>query len=235
VSRGGRVLLVGDVVAAVALVALLVYCVLDNDAPQLHDKAMQVREFTYPIGILLAPLGYAIARRGRRRRGVSLLGGVDARSGRELPRLAYPHLVGILLTVPLVVDLVGNVRNYYDSVEHFDDWVHFANPVLIMVGGVLVLGNLGVPRWTVAVMSFSIGCTLSMFWELIEGGVLERIAGVRLGLTEADTVSDMANGVVGALLGTVLGLALLHGYARRAPDFAPDADVDEPEPVTPLP
>jgi len=234
VTRGDRAWLAADLLVAAALVGFLGYCVFNNGDLQLNDKAMQVREATYPLGLLFAPVGYLVARRRRRRRGVPLTGGFDEVVGGTLGPLRYPHLVAMLLTLPLVIDLAGNVFDWYDSIEHFDDWVHFGNPILIMVAGVVVLGSTRAPRWSVAVMSFALGCSLSMFWELIEGGVLERIAGVRLGLTQADTVSDMANGLAGAIIGTAIGMLVLQLAARRAAGRVPSPGSDDDTPLSSL-
>jgi hypothetical protein len=197
-----RYLAVLDVVLAAGVLALIAYSVSAADAPQFATKAMTTRAICYPFSLVLVPIGVWISSRGGRRRS-------EGRSS-----LPYPHVLGILVTMPFIIDLGGNALDLYDSIEHFDDWVHMFNPVLFVIAACFVIASTGIPRWAVAVMGFGVGNTFHIAWELIEGQVLMQLANVDLGITLADTLSDLAWGLVGSGVGVAVALTTLHLRSR---------------------
>ena len=180
---------------AAAIVGLIIYSVAYGDAPQLRTKAMTVRAVLYPLSLLIVPIGMWVKRSRERRRTTA--------------RMPWPHLLAVLVTLPFAIDLAGNALDFYDSIEHFDDWVHLGNPVLFVAAVSLVFAATGVPRWTVAVMAFGIGSTFHILWEMTEGQLLEKIANVDLHISLADTLSDLAWGLVGSGMGVAIALGAL--------------------------
>jgi hypothetical protein len=189
-----RVLAAFDILRAVGVLALIAYSVTAADAPQFATKAMTARAICYPFSLVIVPVGVWISRR-------RLHGRAPA---------PYPHLLGILVTAPFVIDLGGNALDLYDSIEHFDDWAHMFNPVLFVIAACIFFASTGVPKWTVAIMAFGVGSTFHVAWELIEGQILMQLANVDLGITLADTLSDLAWGLVGSGVGVAVALTGLH-------------------------
>ena len=64
----GRWPLVLDLAVKGALLALLAAAVLFPDLPQFEGKAMTGRALTYPIALVIVPLGWWLVRRRRGRR-----------------------------------------------------------------------------------------------------------------------------------------------------------------------
>ncbi|MCW2973361.1 MAG: hypothetical protein JWN72_1634 [Thermoleophilia bacterium] len=199
--RGARVVVAVEVLVAVAVVATIVWSVAVGDAPQLRTKAMSVRAVLYPLCLVIVPVGMWLRRRHERRRGAV--------------RMPWPHLLAVLVTLPFAIDLVGNALDLYDSIEHFDDAIHLLNPVLFVIAVSLALAATGVPRWTVGVMAFGVGSTFHILWEMTEGQLLERIANVDLHISLADTLSDLAWGLVGSAVGVAVALVALRLGDRR--------------------
>lgn len=174
---------VAFVLVTTALVVLLVHAAMHPDLPQFDGKAMAARLALFPLAAAIVPAGWWFV---RRRRG---------------PGVAFPWAASVLLVLPFVVDLFGNAFQLYIEIERFDDAVHTLNPVLGVAGVALLLDRTGVPRWSVWVMAFGLGCAAHICFELIEYLLLVELGAVELGLTLPDTLSDLAWGLAGAAIG----------------------------------
>ena len=97
----------------IALVGLLLFAVLNPDMQQFQGKAMTGRALTYPIAIVIVPIGWWILHRSR-------------------PNLAYPHILDMLLGLPFLIDTAGNALDLYDSIDWWDDLNHFVNWAILM-------------------------------------------------------------------------------------------------------
>ncbi len=122
-----RVVLIAiDVVLKAAVVGLLAFALLHTDWPRFASKAMSARAGIYPLLIAIPALSWLAARTAARRKG--------------RPDPSYPLVADILITIPFVVDLLGNAFNFYDSIDHFDDACHLVNWAILTgaVGTVIV-------------------------------------------------------------------------------------------------
>jgi hypothetical protein len=170
------------------LAGLLLWSAAHAGLPQFRDKAMPIRLACSPIAAVLVPSAWWLVRRGGRR------------------RLPFPYTPSLLVTLPLIIDLAGNATGLYDGLEYFDDAVHFVNPLLLVTATGLLLARTGVPRWTVWIMAFGLGCAGNIAWELMEYVLMEGVGAVALQLSLRDTLSDQAWGVLGAVTGATVAV-----------------------------
>ena len=118
----------------------------------------------------------------------------------------YPATADLLAMSPFVLDLVGNVAGLYDSFGHFDDVFHFVNWVLL-VGAFLAwrFRRLADRRDAVKIGT-GFGAVAIVVWEIAEWIAGELGAAEALGLTYADTISDLALSTTGGLIGAILAV-----------------------------
>ncbi|WP_420624204.1 hypothetical protein [Candidatus Poriferisodalis sp.] len=132
----------------------------------------------------------------------------------------YPATADLLAMSPFVLDLGGNVAGLYDSFSHFDDVFHFVNWVLL-VGAFLAwrFRRLADRRDAVKIGT-GFGAVAIVIWEIAEWIAGELGAAEALGLTYADTISDLALSTTGGFIGALAAAALLGPprASRRAPD-----------------
>src|SRR5687768_18069426 len=102
VKPSSNAMLALNLAAKVLLVGLLAYALTNLEMDQFRGKAMEARAAFYPLFALLIPMGWLL--RGR-------------------PR-PYPHDADLLLVLPFLIDVAGNVANLYYSVFCFEEGVH---------------------------------------------------------------------------------------------------------------
>jgi len=123
-------------------------------------------------------------------------------------RFALSYLACGLLVAPFAVDIWGNIFGLYDSINNFDNYLHFTNwTLLVSCFTVSVLRSSDLSRKTVVSLATGFGSTMIILWEAMEYLVMK--AGTEsLHLTYEDTVGDlllsMSGGFVSALLVTLL-------------------------------
>lgn len=185
---------------ALTLLALLVlWSATHVGEPQFRGKGMAVRLTCTPMAAAALPLGWWLTRNRRRHAG------------------GFPHVPALLVTLPLVIDLAGNAAGLYRQVEYFDDAVHVVNPLLLVAAAAMLLDRSTVPRWATWVMAFGLGCAGNIAWELVEYQMMMQLGAVELRLSLADTLSDQAWGLLGALAGATLPLLTSPRAAEGAP------------------
>jgi hypothetical protein len=204
-SRAG-VLLLGLTLST--LLGLLLWSAAHTGLPQFRDKAMSIRLVCSPIAAALVPGAWWLAAR------------------RADPRPRFPYVPALLVALPLVIDLAGNATGLYVDVEDFDDAVHVVNPMLLVAAAAVLLSHTGVPRWTVWVMAFGLGCAGNVVWELLEYVLMDGVGAVGLRLSLRDTLSDQAWGLLGAAIGATVPLLLAPLASGRAADPQPAAAAD---------
>lgn len=91
----------------IAAAVLLIVALTHPDVGGLKSKGIGVRTVVYPLGLLTLPLLWGLLRRWR-----------------NLWRLNWT--ADALCGLPILVDLVGNRANLYDTVWWWDDAAHFA-------------------------------------------------------------------------------------------------------------
>ena len=86
------------------MVCLLVFGAFSG-LQQFEGKAFVWRLATYPIAALIIPVIWAVGCR----------------------KLGYLYAADILLTLPFLIDTVGNALDFYDAIEWWDDANHLVN------------------------------------------------------------------------------------------------------------
>lgn len=189
-----RPALVADVAIKLATVGLLVWAVLSPDLPQFQGKAFTGRAIAYPIALLIVPVGWWLF--GRR-------------------RIAFPLAADILFGLPFLIDVAGNALNLYDTIEWWDDANHLVNWALhtAAVGLLLRYG-----QWTPATriaLAFGYAVTSAVLWELAEFVTFVPNS-PEAATAYADTLLDLALGMVGGLIGAIV-TSRLPKIGGRAP------------------
>ena len=173
-------------VAVVVAKAATLVCALDafvnKDAPRLRGKGIRTRAIGYVGGLFIVPIVW-----------------------RLLPdRGRYPRTLDLAVTIPLLLDAGGNALDLYEE-AHVDDLVHGANAAIVSgVAGALIAPYVD-ERWQAAMAGAGISVAGATMWELMEYGAM-RLGADGLDLTYEDTMADLAEGVVGAVLGAAFTL-----------------------------
>jgi hypothetical protein len=190
-----RAALVIDIVAKVGLVVLLIIAIAYPDLGNIRGKAAGLRAVAYPMGALVVPALWWWKWRRR----------------------PFPWLGDALVTLPWFTDTLGNRLNLFDTVDFFDDWMHFMNWGLL-TAGVLVLT---LPATThpkaVAERALAFGITAAMGWELAEYVAFIRTSPER-DTAYTDTLGDMTMGSLGAMVAAlVIGWLWHRGALKTSP------------------
>lgn len=187
-GRTGRSPLVeaGTTLAIIATKALTagfaIDAFLNADSPRLRGKAIRTRAIGYAAGLLVIPvLWRLLPGRGR-----------------------YPKALDLAVTVPLLLDAGGNALDLYNE-AHIDDLVHLANAAIVSgVAGALLAPQMD-ERWQAALAGAGASVVGATMWELAEYGAM-RLGADGMNLTYADTMADLAEGMLGAALGALFTL-----------------------------
>ncbi len=156
-----------------------------------EGKAFGARLVAYPIMMLVVPAGWWLMNRRPK-------GGAG-----ERPRV--PWTAFTLIMLPFLIDVTGNTFDLYDTVDWFDDALHFGNWALLC-GGIGLLIRDGLPQtWHRVMMITGIGAILAIAWEIGEWYTFIR-HGPALDTAYTDTLGDVTLRTTGALLaGFVVG------------------------------
>jgi hypothetical protein len=193
-----RSALVADLAVKLATVGLLAWAVLNPDLPQFQGKAFSGRAIAYPVAVLILPVGWWLF--GRR-------------------RIAFPVAADILFGLPFLIDVGGNALDLYDTIEWWDDANHLVNWALhtSAVGLLLRYGD-----WTPATriaLAFGYAVTSAVLWELAEFVTFVPNSS-EAATAYADTLLDLALGMVGGLAGALV-TSRLRRVARSSPVAQP--------------
>jgi hypothetical protein len=162
------------------------------DLPQFEGKAFAGRAIAYPLAVLVVPAAWWLA--GRRR---------GAR---------FPADVDILLTLPFVIDMLGNALDLYDSIDWWDDANHFVNWAILVAGFGRLLVRTELARAVVAGLAVGFGAVTAILWELLEYVTFIRHSG-ELQTAYTDTLGDLMLGLSGSIVAAVATATLL--WPRR--------------------
>jgi hypothetical protein len=179
VERG----LAAAIVATKALtVAFAIDAFVNANAPRLRGKAIRTRAIGYAGALLIVPIAWRLLpERGR-----------------------YPRALDLAVTVPLLLDAGGNALDLYEE-AHVDDLVHLANAAIVSgVAGALFAPHVD-ERWHAALAGAGVAVVGSTVWELMEYAAM-RLGADGLDLTYDDTMADLGEGVLGAMLGAAFTL-----------------------------
>ena len=174
-----------DIAVKAALVCPLAFGAFSG-LQQFEGKAFVWRLATYPIAALIIPVIWAV--RGR--------------------KPVYLYAADILLTLPFLLDTVGNALDFYDAIEWWDDANHLVNWALLSGA----MGAIWQPRfssWTTLGLVVGFGAATAILWEIAEYLAFIRNS-PELATAYQDTLGDMALGLTGSFLA---GLGF--GFAPR--------------------
>ena len=165
--------LVTDLAVKVATLALIAVALAFPDWDRFADKAMAGRAVAYPLGLLVVPVGWLLARRRH-------------------PGTRFPALADLLFSLPWLVDLAGNAVDAFDAVRWFDDAAHLLNWALLTAALALVLPG-ALPGWVRVLLGVGSGALAALGWELAEYVTFIR-GGTELATAYTDTLGDMTLG-----------------------------------------
>jgi hypothetical protein len=118
-------------------------------------------------------------------------------------RASFPWLADLLVTITCFSDTLGNRMDLYDTVVWFDDWMHFMNLGLLTAAVLLLTMHRSSGLGSVLERSLAFGATAAVAWELAEyAAVLSRHSERQHAY--ADTLGDLALGILGALVAAVV-------------------------------
>jgi hypothetical protein len=169
-------------VALKALVVVLSAFGALSGLDRFEDKGFGWRLLVYPAACLVLPVAW----RALRRTG------------------PYPVVADILLTLPFLVDVVGNVLDLYDRIGWWDDANHFVNWALLSAGVGLLVARLGLPPAVTAALVVGFGAFAALVWEVGEYLAFIRLNDDELATAYTDTLGDMVLGTLGATAAAVL-------------------------------
>ncbi|WP_375424010.1 hypothetical protein [uncultured Friedmanniella sp.] len=173
-----------DLATKVAVVALLVLAVVFPDLGGLKGKATTARLVVYPLGELAVPLWWWLyGRRRARRRGEP----------------GFPWTADLLVSLPWLLDTLGNRLNLFDTISWWDDGMHFLNWLLLTSGVLLAWSARGVSRSVVVMCGLAFGMAAALLWELGEYASFVR-GSPELQTAYTDTLGDLTLGTLGALV-----------------------------------
>ena len=121
----------------------------------------------------------------------------------------YPATADWLVVSPFLFDTAGNFAGLYDSFDHADDVFHFVNWIMITAAFLAWRFRRTYSPRDARLLATGFGALAIVAWEIAEWIASELGAGEALGLTYADTISDLALSTTGGLLGAVAAVALL--------------------------
>ena len=154
------------------------------------------------------------------------VGGFDGKGmGYRLPVYVVPALVvpllwwrgrrwdpglDIGLTVPFLLDTLGNAFGLFDSWTSFDNVLHFLNWFVLVWGVTMSLNrdeNRRRQRYLVWIAGTGIGALAAIAWEIAEYNIMQAGVG-NLHLTYADTLGDLAAGSAGGAIGAWIAVSV---------------------------
>lgn len=185
-----------DLAAKLLLVVLLVSALIWPDLSGIKGKASTARLVVYPLGAVAVPLWWLAC--GRRR------------AGRQSGDARYPWMADLLITLPWLLDLLGNRLDLFDTVTWWDDLMHFLNWGLLTAGALWAWApRRRISRGLVVMCGLGFGATSAVLWELGEYAAFVRTS-PELTTAYVDTLGDLTLGSVGALLAALVVGQLWH-------------------------
>ena len=181
--------------AKVLLFVLLLLALIWPDLSGIKGKASTARLIVYPIGAMVLPLWWWAYGRTRSKLHKS-----------------FPWTADLLMTVPWLIDLIGNRLNLFDTVDWWDDAMHFLLWGFLTAGVLLAFAPRNLSRGLTAFVALGFGATAAVVWELGEYVAFVRNS-PELQSAYTDTLGDLALGTLGALLA---GLILYEVRSRQA-------------------
>jgi hypothetical protein len=171
-------------VAIVGAKGVTIACAIDGfvnaDSPRLRGKAIRVRAIGYTAALFIVPaIWRLLPDRGR-----------------------YPRGLDLAVSLPLLIDAGGNALGLYEE-AHLDDVVHFLNAAIVAgVAGALFATRTDEPM-EAALAGTATAIAGETVWEIAEY-VAMKAGADGMDLTYADTIADMAESALGAIVGGIV-------------------------------
>jgi hypothetical protein len=172
--------------AKALLFALLLSALIWPDLSGIKGKASTARLIVYPIGAMVLPLWWLAY-------------------GRTRSKLhsTFPWAADLFMTLPWLVDLIGNRLNLFDTVDWWDDAMHFVLWAFLTAGVLLAFAPRNLSRALTTLVALGFGATAAVSWEIGEYYAFVRHS-PELRTAYTDTLGDLALGTLGALLAGLL-------------------------------
>jgi hypothetical protein len=167
-----------DIAAKTGLVLLLGLAILVPGFGNMDGKGLVPRAIGYPVAAFAIPFVWFTWWR---------------------QRASFPWTADFLVTFACFSDIFGNVMNLYDSVDSFDNIVHFVNTGLLTAAIILLTMHRSTSLGAVLERGLAFGVSAALVWEIAEYFAFLRWSPERLG-AYADTLSDMSLGALGSVL-----------------------------------
>ncbi|NUR98114.1 MAG: hypothetical protein HOV67_23020 [Kribbellaceae bacterium] len=158
------------------LFGLLLAALIWPDLSGIKTKASTARLIVYPIGGMVLPIWWWLRRKDR-----------------------FPWAADLLMTLPWTLDLLGNRLNLFDTVNWWDDAMHFVLWAFLTAGVLLAFVPRTLSRPITTFVALGFGTTAAVVWELGEYITFVRTS-PELQTAYTDTLGDLALGTLGALL-----------------------------------
>ena len=186
-----RRLLVIDGACKIGLVLLLLHAVAFPDLPQYYGKGIGARLATYPISVMIVPVVWFV---GRKRFG----------------RHPYPYIIDICVVAPFLIDTLGNALNLYDTINWWDDVMHFVTWVpWVIAFGLTVRYRSHLRRFDVFAITVGFGAITHIIWELLEYVAFIRGNPTEFSSAYKDTLGDLAMSLSGSFTGGAVVATIL--------------------------
>ncbi|GAA1593317.1 hypothetical protein [Kribbella karoonensis] len=175
----------------VLLFALLLAALIWPELSGIKGKASTARLVVYPIGGMALPLYWWA--RGRR---------------------AFPWAADLLMTLPWTIDLLGNRLDLFDTVDWWDDAMHFVLWAFLTAGVLLAFAPRDLSRAVTVFVALGFGTTAAVVWEVGEYAAFVRTS-PELRTAYTDTLGDLILGTLGALLAGLIVTLYFQRIAGR--------------------
>ena len=171
----------GALAAKLLLFGLLLSALIWPDLIGIKGKASTARLVVYPIGAMVLPLWWWAY-------------------GQAKSKLhaGFPWHADLLMTLPWLVDLIGNRLNLFDTVSWWDDAMHFILWGLLTAGVLVAFAPRNLSRGLTTFIALGFGTTAAVVWEVGEYVAFIR-SSPELQTAYTDTLGDLALGTLGAL------------------------------------
>jgi hypothetical protein len=136
-----------DIAAKTGLVLLLGLAVLVPGFGNMDGKGLVPRAIGYPVAAFAIPFVWFTWWR---------------------QRASFPWTADFLVTFACFSDIFGNVMNLYDSVDSFDNVMHFVNTGLLTAAIILLTMHRSTSLGAVLERGLAFGVSAALVWEIAE-------------------------------------------------------------------
>ena len=175
-----------SVALKLSLVLMLVVAQV-TDAAQFQGKALGSRLIFYTLGTCI----------------VAIVWGLMHLAGK---RVSFPFRADILIALPFVIDTAGNWLDLFDTLNWWDDVMHFTQWLWLMLGAGTLLVSGGITsRWRQVLLIGGVGALAAVVWEVGEYFLFVQDNPTERATAYQDTIGDLVLGSLGGTLGRPIG------------------------------